>query len=478
MKSSCSRPFDLKRRRAGAVVLALALAGCQIEDRGGVSLRVPVESPSSTRTRIIWLVGSMSGPDSWRGDDAFAGADLAVQVLNRNLKENQPRYELITRDDGGDPARATELVQEVAPSGQTVGVVYAGPPEGLPPAEPALAASGVPAILCYGDLYGARLLSPHVFQASPSFLWEARRITDYVLRDREYTRVGLLSDRSLDGRTARRSLILALQEEGARLTASPTFGREIRNPRAAWTALRRRRVQAVVLQASPPSAARLLSELEEMGASYRGTAAARASASKGSRWAPHVIGLDLVMTPSLIWSVLSPGTVAADTYARGAHYLPIPNLERFRARFNDWWDAEPLGWEQRAYDAARMIGWAVRRAGTEVDLARQLEKMRRLRFGGLDITFGPDDHTSVEQSTVGLWVVPRPAARVPEASRIPDELPWVPLARGFSIDGQRTDVLPQDWKWLFRNAPPPRGPAPRFSRSLFGVTTTESDPIH
>ena len=99
--------------------------------------------------------------------------------------------------DGGDAAEATRLVEQLAESSRTVGIVYAGPPEGLPPAEDALAASGIPAILCYGDLYGARLLSPHVFQNSPSYLWEARRIADYLIGDRGYTRVGLVSEADL-----------------------------------------------------------------------------------------------------------------------------------------------------------------------------------------------------------------------------------------------------------------------------------------
>lgn len=482
MKSCSSRPSSLsKRHRLAAAVLLCALVACQPGEVEPLTPRVPAESPSSTKTLIVGLVGTMSGPDAWRGDDAFEGADLAVHELNRSRRQNAPMYELVTLDDRGDASEATRLVQQLAGSTRTVGIVYAGPPEGLPPAEGALAASGIPAILCYGDLYGAQLLSPHVFQASPSFLWEARRIARYLTTDRGYRRVGLMSERDLTGRTARQTVTLALQESGRRLTAAASYAPSGAGVDAALDEMRRRRIQAVVVQASPPAAARILRSLRAMGARYRDTRSARSAGRGARRWAPQIVGLDLVMSPSLSAEDLSAGTVVADTYARGAHYLPIPSFEGFRSRFFAWWDSAPLGWEQRAYDAARMIGWAAQRVQgdpTDAEVALELEKMRRVRFAGLDITMGPDDHTAVDQTTVGLWVVPRAGIDVAERSLLPDRMPWVPLGRGFSIDGEGTDVLSRDWKFLFENAPPPKAPAPPISRAHFGVTTSARDPIH
>ncbi len=473
------RSTSSRRALLSFAVLLTALVGC---DAGTVEplTRLPVESPSSTKTRIIGLVGSLSGPDSWRGDDAFEGADLAVQELNRALGPKDPMYELVTLDDRGDAAEATRLVKQLAGSDRTVGIVYAGPPEGLPPAEEALAAGGVPAILCYGDLYGARLLSPHVFQASPSFLWEARRIARYLLDDRGYRRIGLVSERNLSGQSARRSVTLALQEMGASLRAAVTFEPEVQDFGPVVRELKKERVQAVILEATPPEAVRFLQATRLAGSRYRSTAAALASARRGRPFRPQVVGLDLMIHPSLAVE-LSPGVVASDTYSRGAHYLPIPNIADFRTAFEDWWGSQPLGWERRAYDSVHMLGWAVRRTrgnASRVDLAPFLERIRGLRFGGLDITLGPDDHTTVDQTTVGLWVVPRPGADVPEADELPEQMPWVPLARGFSIDGERTDILPEDWRWMFRNAPPKKAPAPFITRSLFGVTTPAGDPIH
>jgi hypothetical protein len=189
-----------------------------------------------------------------------------------------------------------------------------------------------------------------------------------------------------------------------------------------------------------------------------------------------VLLFDHAMGPGLAGPI-PPGTIAADTYARGAYYLPVPSFRDFLTAFRGWWDSDPLGWQQRTFEAVSAVGWAARRTPPGEDVGATLEKMRERRYGGLDVTFGPDDHTSVEQTTVGLWVVPRPGA-AQEADRLPDEMPWVPLARGFSIDGENLDYDSQDWRYLVRNAPPPNGPSPALKRSRFGVVTSKKDPIH
>jgi ABC-type branched-subunit amino acid transport system substrate-binding protein len=468
----------MKQRLGAALVLLTLIASCDGRPGPREETRIPLSTPSGTRTRIVGLVGTLSGPDAWRGDDAFEGADLGVHLLNQTRTDRAPAYELVTLDDEGDPALATRLVGELARSGRTVGIVYAGPPEGLPPAEKVLAAAGIPAVVCYGDLYSARLLSRHVFQTSPALLWEARRLADYLIHDRAYQRIGLISSKSLTGQTARKSLTLALQEEGLGLTASVTYGSAIDDVRPLLRRLRRRRVQAVILEGSPRISTLVFRGLSLLGARYRTTGAARASEQRTRTWRPQLAGFDQTLSP-LVDVDLPEGAVVADTYARGAHYLPIPSLVRFRKAFVNWWGSQPIGWERRAYEAVRMIGWSVARTRNpeSADLAKSLESMRRVRLGGLDITLGADDHTSVDQVTVGLWVVPRPGA-APEAERLPKALPWVPLGRGFALDGERTDIHPKDWRWLFRNAPSPKRPPPKLERSRFGVTSPRRDPVH
>jgi ABC-type branched-subunit amino acid transport system substrate-binding protein len=462
------------------VMILLAGSAC---DFGGTRRAAPGGTPrpepTGSDTRVVGLVATMSGPESWRGEDAFEGADLGVHVLNRGLGEDEAPFELVTLDDTGDAARAATLISQLAAFEQTVGIVYAGPPDGLARAEGVLDAAGIPGILCFGDLYSARRLRPHIFQTSPPLLWQARRLASYLIEDRGYEKVGLLASRTDSGDVAVSSLRAAVSEEGGRRVAVAHYGEGPQ--RAQLRSLRARRVEAVVLEGPPSALPALERALVAAGARYRTTSAARiASAPPAVRarrtgspyWHPQVAGFDLAVAPGGRPRI---GTVAAEAYSRGAHFLPVKSLRSFDRAFVDWWDAEPTGWELRAYEAAGLIGWAARRAEQGRDLARVLERVGRRRFGGLDVTLGPDDHTAVEQTTVGLWVVPRAAAAPPRRG---NRLPWVPLARGFAIDGDRTDILARDWRYLFRNPPPPRAPAPRFTRMRFAVTTRRSDPVH
>ena len=460
---------------AATIVAVLALTAC---DSGTpdepTPMRRPVSSPVSEDTTIVGLVGTMTGPDAWRGEDAFEGADLAVHQLNRGDDERE--YELVTLDDEGDEGRATAHVMDLALNERVAGIVYAGPPQALPSAEAALEEGGVPALLCYGDLYSARLLKPNLFQVSPPYLWQARRIASYLYRDRRYTRVGMLVPQNLSGRTARQSFAAAARAFRHRPATVATY-RPGETLGSQLGALERARVQAIVVDGNAEAFETALRRLDAAGAAYRTTAAARKP--RRGEWHPQVAGFDSGMSPRVVPGLVPPGTVVSDDYARGAHYLPIPSLRAFRDAFENWWGESPLGWERRAYEATHMIGWATDRAvADDTSIPEALETLRRRRFGGLDLVLGPDDHTAVNQQYVGLWVVPNPASRIPEEPRLPETMPWVPLARGFSIDGETTDVAARDWRFLFRQAPPPKAPAPKNFRWRFGVTTPRSDPIH
>ena len=472
----------LGRRLAGALLCAVSLVACDpSEDDLPAAGSTPQPSATTKDSLVVGLVGSLSGPTSWRGEDAFEGAVMSVGVLNRNREESAPTLELVSLDDEGDPDRALELIEQLAESPRTVGIVYAGPPEALPMAESALAAAGIPALLCYGDLYGARKLSAHVFQVSPSYLWESRTLARYLSRDRGYETVGLVAEDSPDGLAATDSLRREADRAGLRLKKVVRYQPGASSFSDAIAVLREAQVEALVVHGNPNDVADFLGALRSKLVRYTGTDDARIdSAPRKQRrnrkasnyWRPQILGFDLTISNVTDQSV-PVGMVASDTYARGAHYLPVPSFVRFTDAFEAWWDESPTGWELRAFDAAQMIGWAQKQADGDEDLAGVLERMQGERFGGLPVTLGPDDHTSVEQSTVGLWTLPPVSPAFPD----PSSFNWVPLARGFSIDGQRTSVLPEDWRYLFNNPPPRAAPAPRFSKMRYGVVSGAGDPI-
>lgn len=470
-------------RLVPVAVATCLLAACTGDgSTTGYEPRRPLGSPTSTNTQLIALVGTMSGTDEWRGTDAFEGAHFGVGALNRSVGSGEPSFELITRDDRGDPARAAKLIEQIAADPRYAGVVYAGPTDGLPPADSALEQAGIPGVLCYGDLFSARLLRSNLFQVSPPFAWEAESIATYLARDRRYVTTGALVERSLDGKTAVASLQAGLGQAGSKRAIVERYSPEKLEMRAALARLRKRRAEAVVVQGGPRAFDRVVATLHAMESSYRTTAAARFASAPvdaqvaGKKWRPQVVGFDAGIHPSD--QVIPDGTAVSDSYARGVEYLPVPSFKAFRTGFVDWWGHQPLGWQLRAYQAVQMIGWARLRTDQGEDVAATLERLRRVRFGGLDVTLGPDDHMAVDEPTIGLWTIPRSGIQVTERSRLPVSLPWVPLARTLARDKKTTAVPAQDWLYLFRGKASPQGPPPAWSRMRFGVTTPRSDPVH
>ena len=466
------------RRSSGLLAAALAaillLGACE----GNAGSLLPLEGPTPVPvsqpagTLVVGFVGTLSGPDKWRGEDAFEGADLAVHDLNRDRPRRSPQYDLRPLDDGGDARTATQLVEQLAELSTTVGIVYAGPPEGLPPAEPALARAGVPALLLYGDLLeGAQ---PHLFAMAPPSQVQARRIASYLARDRGYRRVGALVERSPSGNAALTSLRRALRRAGlqpvtARYGADQGTGPGLRR-------LRARRVEAVVAPGDAGRFNSVLRTLQRWGSTYTTTAAARTvsrpARARGERrpWRPQPVGFDLAISPRT--SGAPPGAVAPDSYLRGAHLLPLPTLRRFRASFRNWWGTPPTGWEQRAFDAVRALGWAASQVPDGGDLVSALERLSGRRGTVAPVGFGAD-HLGPDPSTVGLWVVPRAGAGASAASRV---FPWVPLGRSFLSRGRPWRIAPADRRPLVRPGAGRRRPP--FTRLRFGVVSDRSDPVH
>ncbi|HVF52054.1 MAG TPA: ABC transporter substrate-binding protein [Actinomycetota bacterium] len=475
----------MSRRWAAALLVALALSCDAPDPIPNEFTRRPLGTPTSSETNVIGLVGTMSGPDSWRGDDAFEGADLGVHILNREIGEGGRPYELVTLDDGGDAGQAAALVEQLAASPRTMGVIYAGPSEGLASAAAALAQAGIPGILCYGDLFSARLLRGTLFQVSPPYAWEARALGEYLRKDRGYVKVGALVRDTLAGRTARESLRAA---PGLRDLVIETFPHDAEDYRPYLEHMKEQRVEALIIEGAPREVLAIAADLEAMGAAYSSTAGARIGSAPGrirrqrvrtGHWAPQLASFDLGVTPAAPPDLPPPGTVASDSYARGAHYLPVPSLRTFAADFLDWWGSSPLGWEHRAYQAARLIGWGAQssEAGRS-GIAAALETIHGERHGGLEVFLSGDDHVIPDQPAMGLWTIPTSGTSVPERGDLPPNFPWVPLARSFAGASGRTDIPATDWKALFEGSPSRRGQAPRFTAFKFGITTTKRDPVH
>lgn len=320
---------------------------------------------------------------------------------------------------------------DVRPSPDPLGalrqVLVGGPPavfvvgaeDAVAEARPEIEAAGLPVILVGGDLYTDRKLFRHVFQTAIPLRWQARVLARYLVADRDHERIAVVGDRALGAE--------ALAEEGATPAGSPG--------------------DADALLALGP--------------------------------ARHVAaGIQLAAAnPAVVRRGIGPGTVVCLPYPWAGWADMIPRVHRFRARFERTYARVPAGFEQEGYDAVRVVAEALDRTGRTggEPLIGALEGFRDETYSSLPVRLGPDDHVLAEESQLGLFAVDDRAAPAGEAQ---GAVPWRPVMRTFTTDGQKVNLLDADKKVFFPGWKR-RKPSPRYWKSRFGIVTRpDEDPLH
>ncbi len=324
------------------------------------------------------------------------------------------------RLDVGESAAAPvdALLAAVASGPPAVFVV--GQPDAVAEARSEIEAAGVPVILLGGDLYTPRLLFRYAFQTGVPLRWQARVLARYLVVDREYERIAVIGEEDVG--TA------ALAEEGA----------------------------TPVLLASGPDAV--------LGLGGR----------VGPADAQLALGSEALLRPEL-----PPGTVTCVPYTWAGWADMLPRVHRFRTRFERAVGRWPRGFEQEGYDAVRAVAEALDRTGGQggAALVHALEGFREETYSALPIRLGPDDHVFAEESQLGLFAVAAPGEPSAPGEAL-GVVPWRPIMRTFTTDGQKVNLLDRDKKVFFPGWHR-RKPSPRYWKSLFGIVTRPlEDPPH
>ena len=300
-------------------------------------------------------------------------------------------------------------------------VFVVGAADAVAEARPEIEAVGVPVILVGADLYTDRRLFRHAFQTAIPLRWQARVLARYLVVDRGHDTIAVAGDRALGAEV--------LAEEGATGAGSPDGADAV-----------------LALGPSRPAAA---------GAQL--AAANTAVLRRG----------------------LAPGSVICLPYTWSGWADMLPRIHRFRTRFERAHGRPPAGLEQEGYDAVRAVAEALDRtsgAGGE-PLVQALEGFRDETYSSLPIRLGPDDHVLAEESQLGLFAVAGPDER-PTPGEVLAGVPWRPVMRTFTTDGQKVNLLDRDKK-VFFSGWKRRKPSPRYWKAEFGIITRpDDDPLH
>lgn len=399
-------------------------------------------SPTASPGALLSVVATASGPGALEDRPHLDGMRLAEREIN----ERDGVLGLPLRLEVVDDARAGTAAGVGRALGRTEppALVVVGPGEAVLAHRTAIQADRRPVMLLGGDLYTSRGLFPQVFQSAPPMRWQARVIARYLARDRRHDGVVIAA---VPGREPQAAVVrAAARAEGlrTRLVGSPP-------PRI--------RGDALVALVDGPGLDPLL-------------AAIRAAEDPPQLVLPS----DLLRTDL---PALPPGTVAPGTYAWAPWARPIPRVREFRDAFEEAHGRPPVGAEQEGYDAIRLLVRALEetegRGGNRLVRALEGNRPKGPAISGLPLVLGPDDHTMTDETWVGLFAVAGPDE---EAEPWLRGVPWRPIIRTFTYDGERTVLHERDRRVFFPSWRRNR-PSPKFHRSRWGIATRAGrDPLH
>jgi hypothetical protein len=347
------------------------------------------------------------------------GAEQSI-VDGLMLGADHGRLTLDVTDEGAVSELVRDALAEEPPAILVVASIQASV-DAVIEARPDIETARVPVIVLGTDLYTERALHRYLFQTAVPLRWQARVLAHYLASDRKYDRV--MSWDAIAG--------AALREEG---------------------------VQPVSPGGSADAALALV----------------RISSAGGSAEQLALSSQALAFS-----SGLPPGTVACYPYTWAGWAAMIPRVARFRDRFAARFGRPPVGFEQEGYDAVRVLAEALDRTGGRGgdELVGALESFREEAYSSVPVRLGPDDHVFAEESQLGLFSVAGPDERAALSEAV-GAVPWRPIMRTFTTDGQKVNLLDRDKKVFFPGWHRMK-PSPRYWKSRFGIVTRpDEDPLH
>ncbi len=278
-----------------------------------------------------------------------AGAELAVAEMNEGRGIHGRRLTLLVADDRGDPAESARLVAHLAAQG-VVAILGPVTDGGVLAASPAaerekvvIISPGATAPLPYGGHF--------VFRTATPARKQAEAMAAYLVGRLSARRIAVVHDSNEYGSLVALAFEQAVRERGGIITSrrlyrdgDADFSRHVRGVVA-------ERAQALFIAGYPDEAAPLIRQAR---------AAARALIIAGS---------DALYSEE---TAVALGAAANQVYVPAAFLptVPLPQVRAFVAAYRRAYSRNPDQYAAQAYDGVKLIGVALRRAGTDRERLR------------------------------------------------------------------------------------------------------------
>jgi branched-chain amino acid transport system substrate-binding protein len=365
-------------KRAAALVLALVplLASC----------------PGGSEEIVIGVIGPLTGPLSFIGEQQRRGAEMARDEINESGGVRGSKIRLAIRDDA-DRGRLVGILRDLATRERAVALV--GPEISTPLAgrSSPTARAGVPVLLPYGPLADTAKM-PGVFVLTPTITAQAARLAAWLVEVRRISSIALASSGDDEGRLAGDALAKAIEAKGGRIAARRSFALGALDQTPLARQLQRSGAGALVVWGRPADAARVVIGANRIG------------------WRPQIAGsIDLFLA-----DYRSLAGVASDDTV-----IPLPfRRDFFTARVGGWlftylnrFGIQTIPKQRTlipelpvlamaAYDAVKIAAGAYDRAGgKQRGMIRAVETTKDFKGIGATYTFTATDREAIK--TADLW---------------------------------------------------------------------------
>jgi ABC-type branched-subunit amino acid transport system substrate-binding protein len=245
--------------------LSLLVFGCLLAP--GVSAAAP---GVHAKTVVFGQSACLSGPSRQLGIHYRAGILAAFAERNAKGGVNGRSLELVSRDDGYEPERATANARRFALDNDVLAVIGG---VGTPTAKrivPVLRAAGIPFV---GHITGADFLgdfkrNPHVVNLRASYLQELRVMVDHVVRKRGKKRFGILYQDDAFGRSVLRNYQTVLREHGLHILAKSAFSRNTHAVHAGLFTLAKADLDVILIVGPYAANAEIINLANSLGHDY------------------------------------------------------------------------------------------------------------------------------------------------------------------------------------------------------------------
>ncbi len=363
-------------KKSGIVFLAvvsLMLFGCppkEAQQGGGAT----TSAAGGGGEILVGEYGSLTGPQATFGQSTHNGIMLAVDEINAAGGINGKKIKVITEDDQSKPEEASNAVSKLISQNGVIAVLGEVASSASKAAAPECQANKVPMITPSSTNEAVTKIGDYIFRMCFIDNYQGPVMANFAIQDLHSTRAAILTDMKNDYSTGLTSVIEeTYQKAGKQIVAKANYANGDADFHSQLTAIRAANPDVIFVPGYYTDVGQIASQARELGIKV------------------PFVGGDGWESPKL----LEIGGKALEGCFYANHYFsddPSPIVHDFVQKYEQRNKVKPDALAALGYDAARVLGDALKRSGGKggADLKNAIAATKN--FAGVTgtITLGPD----------------------------------------------------------------------------------------